>query len=62
MCLPLDEARDLYDAERDVFGWERGESELILVLVSVRSNYCPVLVPLIVIFTKRDGAVTKAMS
>ncbi|KIJ39348.1 hypothetical protein M422DRAFT_257965 [Sphaerobolus stellatus SS14] len=42
MCLPLDEARELFDTEKEVFSWARGR------------------IPLIVIFTKRDGAVDKA--
>ncbi|KIJ39329.1 hypothetical protein M422DRAFT_32784 [Sphaerobolus stellatus SS14] len=44
MCLPLDEARELFDTEKEVFSWARGR------------------IPLIVIFTKRDGAVDKVTS
>ncbi|KAF8063981.1 hypothetical protein FPV67DRAFT_196314 [Lyophyllum atratum] len=42
MCLPLDDSRDLSEAEKDPFCWLRGDT------------------PLIIIFTKRDGAVSKA--
>ncbi|KAJ7721227.1 hypothetical protein B0H14DRAFT_587263 [Mycena olivaceomarginata] len=44
MCLPLDECRELFESERDIFRLLKGT------------------VPLVVIFTKRDGAVSKETS
>ncbi|KIJ29971.1 hypothetical protein M422DRAFT_36747 [Sphaerobolus stellatus SS14] len=44
MCLPLDEARELFDTEKEAFSWARGH------------------IPLVVIFTKCDGAVDKVTS
>ncbi|KAJ7721917.1 hypothetical protein B0H14DRAFT_2642292 [Mycena olivaceomarginata] len=46
MCLPLDECRELFESERDIFRLLKGTSK----------------VPLVVIFTKRDGAVSKETS
>ena len=28
LCLPLDEARDLFDSEKEIFNWSRGQSKL----------------------------------
>ncbi|KAJ7318689.1 hypothetical protein DFH08DRAFT_395856 [Mycena albidolilacea] len=44
MCLPLDECRELFESERDIFRLLKGT------------------VPLVVIFTKQDGAVSKETS
>ncbi|KAJ7318701.1 hypothetical protein DFH08DRAFT_819605 [Mycena albidolilacea] len=44
MCLPLDECRELFGSERDIFRLLKGT------------------VPLVVIFTKQDGAVSKETS
>ncbi|KAJ7694710.1 hypothetical protein B0H14DRAFT_3175037, partial [Mycena olivaceomarginata] len=46
MCLPLDECRELFESERDIFRLLKGTAK----------------VPLVVIFTKRDGAVSKETS
>ncbi|KAF8064234.1 hypothetical protein FPV67DRAFT_210219 [Lyophyllum atratum] len=42
MCLPLDDSRELFEAEKEPFCWSRGDT------------------PLVIIFTKRDGAISKA--
>ncbi|KAJ7250566.1 hypothetical protein C8J57DRAFT_1238971 [Mycena rebaudengoi] len=44
MCLPLDDCRELFESERDIFRLLRGTA------------------PLVVIFTKHDGAVSKEAS
>ncbi|KAF7360919.1 GTP-binding protein [Mycena sanguinolenta] len=44
MCLPLDECRELFDSERDIFRLLKGAA------------------PLVVIFTKQDGALSKETS
>ncbi|KAJ7708486.1 hypothetical protein B0H14DRAFT_2646621 [Mycena olivaceomarginata] len=46
MCLPLDECRELFESEREIFRLLVGTAK----------------VPLVVIFTKRDGAVSKETS
>ncbi|KAJ7856113.1 hypothetical protein B0H14DRAFT_2579062 [Mycena olivaceomarginata] len=46
MCLPLDECRELFESERDIFRLLKGTAK----------------VPLVVIFTKQDGAVSKETS
>ena len=59
LCLPLNEARELFVSERNVFRWARGpggngNNDCCLI-----SNSSAWIVPLMIIFTKRDGAVTK---
>ncbi|KAJ7640910.1 hypothetical protein B0H17DRAFT_1148864 [Mycena rosella] len=44
MCLPLDDSRDLFETERDIFLSLKG------------------MAPLVIIFTKHDGAVSKETS
>ncbi|KAJ7655957.1 hypothetical protein B0H17DRAFT_1213880 [Mycena rosella] len=44
MCLPLDDSRELFETERDIFLQLKG------------------MAPLVVIFTKHDGAVSKETS
>ncbi|KAJ7736696.1 hypothetical protein B0H16DRAFT_1425627, partial [Mycena metata] len=44
MCLPLDDCRELFESERDIFRLLKGTA------------------PLVVIFTKHDGAVSKETS
>ena len=61
MCLPLDEARELFDSEEKVFGWSRGPGKEINH-VGRPCCHRVHIVPLVVIFTKRDGAVTKFTS
>jgi len=33
LCLPLDEARELFDTEREVFGWMRGHGKYGGILI-----------------------------
>ena len=61
MCVPLDESRELFQGERAPFGWSKGVGEWqngACVALDFDSN----IAPLVVIFTKRDGAVLKETS
>jgi hypothetical protein len=57
MCLPLDDSRELSEAEKEPFRWLRGDSEWQRNLK--KSWFDSYVAPLVVIFTKRDGAVAK---
>jgi hypothetical protein len=57
MCLPLDESRELFETEKVFFRWLKGDSEQQISLISL--GFDSHIAPLVVIFTKRDGAVAK---
>jgi hypothetical protein len=62
MCVPLDESRELFQGERAPFGWSKGVGKMPHTGVSFPLDCDCTIAPLVVIFTKRDGAALKETS